>query len=121
MAMIWTSVMLTVEEIREAQRRLVRRDPLGHSCPRTRMEWLSVARWWDLEAERGYTSAAQSRRYAANCRWCAALAHYKPGSFRELIEARWPGRVDEVIDLITDQDVQDVKPAFTKREREGRR
>jgi hypothetical protein len=36
--------------------------------PRTRIDYLRVARWWLLEALRGYPSSERSRQYAVNLR-----------------------------------------------------
>lgn len=42
--------------------------------PRTPREYRIVARWWEAEAARGYTSSDTSLRYARNMRWAAELA-----------------------------------------------
>lgn len=56
------------------------------SNPRTEAEYRSRARWWDLEARRGYVSTADSARYARNMRWAAELARaHGPGTWLELI------------------------------------
>lgn len=55
-------------------------------CPRTPIEYLRVARWWELEALRGHPSRADSARYARNMRWAAELATlFGPGTWLELI------------------------------------
>lgn len=41
--------------------------------PRTQREFRRTARWWELEAMRGYDSSAKSLEYAANMRWLAEL------------------------------------------------
>jgi hypothetical protein len=38
---------------------------------RTRRDYLRCARWWEIEAMRGYPSSDMSRQYAINMRWCA--------------------------------------------------
>jgi hypothetical protein len=45
-------------------------DPLP-ATPRTRVDYLRIARWWHLEARRGYPSSDRSARYARNMRWAA--------------------------------------------------
>lgn len=42
--------------------------------PRTRREFQRLARWWELEARRGYPSSKMSLEYAANMRWAAETA-----------------------------------------------
>lgn len=55
--------------------------------PRTRAEYRVRARWWELEARRGYGSSKASLRYAQNMRWAAELAGlYGPGTWRELLQ-----------------------------------
>lgn len=69
--------------ITEKQRRL-RPMPI---VPRTHAEYRRVARWWELEAQRGHASADASRRYARNMRWAAELAGLLgPGTWLELLE-----------------------------------
>jgi hypothetical protein len=36
--------------------------------PRTRLDFLRIARWWLLESKRGYPSSDRSRWYAENTR-----------------------------------------------------
>jgi hypothetical protein len=47
-----------------------------HGCvavPRLRAHYRWIARWWELEAMRGYESSDRSREYAANYRWLVEL------------------------------------------------
>jgi len=47
-----------------------------HGCvvvPRTRAHFRWIARWWEIEASRGYESSERSREYAANYRWLVEL------------------------------------------------
>ena len=75
---------MSPEEITQRQRWLPRH--LMVASPRTRLQYLCVARWWELEARRGYASSADSLRYAANLRWAAELARdHGPGTWSELI------------------------------------
>jgi hypothetical protein len=68
--------------ISEMQRRLGR----GPVRNRTRRDYLRAARWWVLEASRGYPSSAGSSRSATNMRWAAELvATSGPGTWLELI------------------------------------
>lgn len=54
--------------------------------PRTWGEYMRCARWWELEARRGYPSSADSLRYANNMRWAAELAReHGPGTWQELL------------------------------------
>jgi hypothetical protein len=70
------------EQITEAQRRLTPRV----ACPRSGGEYRRVARWYELEALRGYASASDSARYGKSMRWAAELAGlFGPGSFEELL------------------------------------
>lgn len=56
------------------------------ASPCTWGEYMRVARWWELEALRGYASSADSLRYAANMRWAAELAReFGPGSWSQLL------------------------------------
>lgn len=56
--------------------------PIG---PRTRNQYRILARWWELEAKRGYRSSSDSLRYAANMRRAAALTEFLgPGTWLEL-------------------------------------
>lgn len=72
---------MTPAQIDEAQRRI--RVP---AFPRTHRDYRKVARWWELEAMRGYPSAEASRGYARNMRWAAELAGlFGPGDFLELL------------------------------------
>lgn len=66
------------EAITHAQRRLYpraryrrRRIPIE---PRSRRDYQRIARWWELEARRGYPSSGKSLEYAANMRWAAETA-----------------------------------------------
>jgi hypothetical protein len=69
-------------DIDAAQRRL---SPTALT-PRTNAEYRRIARWWELEAMRGYPSAEDSLRYARNCRWAAELAGlFGPGTWLELL------------------------------------
>lgn len=69
------------EAITEAQRRL----PPSKAVDRTRSDYRRTARWWELEARRGYASASDSLRYGANMRWAAELAGiYGDGTWLEL-------------------------------------
>lgn len=68
-------------DITEAQRRC--RVP---AFPRTSRDYRACARWWELEARRGYASAPSSLRYARNMRWAAELAGlFGPGTWTELL------------------------------------
>lgn len=61
---------------------------IRHRCasPRKPRQYMASARWWSLEARRGYTSSAASLRYAANMRWAAGLARqHGAGTWLELI------------------------------------
>ena len=54
--------------------------------PRTPREYRCVARWWELEAARGYESSPASQRDARNMRWAAELAGlFGPGTWAELL------------------------------------
>lgn len=76
---------MSPDEITQRQRWLPRH--LMVAVPRTRLQYLCVARWWELEARRGYASSADSLRYAANLRWAAELAvEHGPGTWSQLIE-----------------------------------
>ena len=75
---------MTPDEITAAQLRIPRH--LRVMTPRTRMQYLAAARWWELEALRGYPSAKDSLRYARHMRWAAELALYKPGTWLELVQ-----------------------------------
>jgi len=56
------------------------------ATPRTRTEYRGRARWWELEARRGYGSSQASLRYARNLRWAAELTEsYGNGTFAELL------------------------------------
>lgn len=44
-----------------------------HSGGRKRVLLRRKARWWELEATRGYASSADSARYAADMRWLVEL------------------------------------------------
>lgn len=50
-----------LDPITEAQRPYA-----GRARPTTAQDFFALARWWDLEADRGYPTAARSRWYAAN-------------------------------------------------------
>jgi hypothetical protein len=72
---------VSADEITEAQRRI---GPRPLVC-RTRTDFRRCARWWELEARRGYESTARSLQYAANMRWAAELTEtYGPGTWLEL-------------------------------------
>lgn len=73
--------LVSTEEIDAAQRRLC---PSAHP-PRTRRDYRKVARWWELEARRGYPSSGDSLRYASNMRLLAEWSGlFGPGSPAEL-------------------------------------
>lgn len=75
--------VVSADPITEAQRRLGRCSVIN----RTRAEYRRCARWWELEAKRGYPSSADSLRYARNMRWAAELAGlHGPGTWLELIK-----------------------------------
>ena len=58
---------------------------------RTPQDYRRTARWWELEALRGYECAEESRQYGRNMRWAAELAGiYGPGTWLEL-KARQDG------------------------------
>lgn len=70
------------ETITAAQIRL----PPAAVVNRTRGNYRRNARWWELEAARGYRSAWRSRVYARTLRWCSELAGiYGDGTFPELL------------------------------------
>ena len=75
--------MSDCEEITRAQQRIGRLP----TTPRTRTDYRRVARWWELEARRGYPSAESSRTYARNMRWAAerVLCDGRPGTWREIV------------------------------------
>jgi hypothetical protein len=60
---------VTDEEITEAQRRIGPRSITN----RTRRDYRRCARWYELNALRGYRSAHLDREYAENMRWLAEL------------------------------------------------
>ncbi len=69
-------------DITRRQRKLAPIPP----TPRTFREFRTRARWWDLEAKRGYASDSAARRYASNMRWAAELAlAFGPGTWLELL------------------------------------
>ncbi len=76
-------------DIAEAQRRTFpRAEP-----PRSRTDFRRVARWWALEAQRGYASSADSLRYAANMRWAAEMTEtHGEGTWSELQARAKAGR-----------------------------
>ena len=57
------------ERIAELQRLI----PPRPIVPKTRADFRRIARWWDLEAMRGYESSGRSRQYAANQRWIVEM------------------------------------------------
>lgn len=85
---------MTPEAISEAQRLI----PPRPAVLRTRDDFRRVARWWELEALRGYshdagdkmTSSQKSALYGRNMRWCAevVLMTGRPGTFTELCERK---------------------------------
>lgn len=76
------AVHLTDEAIAFRQRLLE-----CHASPRTWGEYMRVARWWQLEALRGYFSPDDSLRHAANMRWAAELTReYGPGTWSQLLQ-----------------------------------
>ncbi len=91
MALLMRATRGDPERISVMQRRLGRRPFVS----RTASDYLRSARWWELEACRGYTdhvdergedSSARSRRYARNSRWAAELAaEHGPGTWLELL------------------------------------
>lgn len=54
-------------QITELQRKIPPRPPVPQTC----QDFRRAARWWELEARRGYESSPRSRQYAANMRWAA--------------------------------------------------
>lgn len=60
---------MSESSLSDEQRRL---GPIPH-WPRTRRDFRVIARWWEIEARRGYPSSAQSFEYAANMRWLVEL------------------------------------------------
>jgi hypothetical protein len=60
---------VTEEEITEAQRRIGPRSITN----RTRRDYRVCARWYELNAKRGYQSAHLDLEYAENMRWLAEL------------------------------------------------
>lgn len=57
----------------------------GRVTPGDRATYRRLARWWELEARRGYSSSVDSLRYAANMRWAAEIAgQHGPGTWPEL-------------------------------------
>lgn len=74
---------MPADSITEAQQRL----PRAPSSPQLARHYRLVARWWELEARRGYDSSADSRRYAENMDWAAELvALFGPGTWTELLD-----------------------------------
>lgn len=70
------------QAITELQRRIGPRP----TTLRTRRDYRRAARWWELEAKRGYPSSGDSLRYAANMRWAAELAGlHGDGTWLELV------------------------------------
>lgn len=47
--------------------------------PNVRANLRRIARWWELEAMRGYESSERSRQYGANYRWLVEM--YDAGRF----------------------------------------
>lgn len=60
---------MTQAQITEMQQRLA---PMPVTA-RTRRDFRRLARWWELEAMRGYPSSEKSREYGANMRWLVEL------------------------------------------------
>lgn len=83
------------EAISAAQRRIPPR-PVTLRTPR---DYRRTARWWELEAQRGYPSSSASARYGRNMRWAAELAGiYGPGTWLELMSragVKNPGSLGE--------------------------
>jgi len=50
----------------------LQRNPRLH-VPNRRADLRRTARWWELEAMRGYPSSGRSLEYAANLRWLVGL------------------------------------------------
>lgn len=74
---------MTGDEITAAQMRL----RLRAVTPRNRGDYLRHARWWRLEARRGYPSSHKSLEYAQNMIWAAEWAGLTgPGTWLELKE-----------------------------------
>lgn len=74
---------MTEDAITAAQQRL---KPATVPTPRTHAEYRRCARWWELEARRGYASSAAALRYARNMRWAAELAGlHGPAPWLELL------------------------------------
>jgi len=49
-------------------------------------DYRRAARWWELEACRGYPSSADSAHYARNMRWAQEFAReFGPGTWLELV------------------------------------
>lgn len=72
---------MSPEQIGELQRRI---GPTAATA-RSRTDYRRIARWWELEAQRGYESAEKSRGYGRNMRWAAELAEtHGPGTWVEL-------------------------------------
>ncbi len=70
-------------EITEAQRRIDYRP----ATLRSRTDYRRAARWWELEARRGYPSSPDALRYARNMRWAAELTEtYGEGTWLDLHE-----------------------------------
>lgn len=59
---------MSQDEITERQRQVA-----GVVVPRTRRDFRRIARWYELEAMRGYPSHMKCLEYAANMRWIVEL------------------------------------------------
>jgi hypothetical protein len=80
----WFARASKSERITSAQRAL----RMPKRAPRARPEYLRVARWWELEACRGYASSASSAQYARNMRWAAETVALRgrAGAWLELVK-----------------------------------
>lgn len=90
--------------ITAAQQRL---PPSRIGANRTRHDFRRTARWWELEARRGYDSSGRSLSYAVNMRFAAELAGiYGEGTWLELKARR-------------ERAEQEVRAITTKKKRKG--
>lgn len=67
--------MTDLDRVTQAQR-FIRQLREYHGCvavPRVRAHYRWIARWWELEAMRGYESSGRSLEYAANYRWLVEM------------------------------------------------
>lgn len=76
---------MTESDRQEAITRAQQRLGLRPAKPRSAEDYLRIARWWRLEAKRGYPSSAKSLEYAANMTWAAERGRLTgPGTIAEL-------------------------------------